>query len=644
MSTSTHGSGIEFGPIADSVRSLDLVASGGRLIRIEREDGPTDPAAFQRAGAAQGRRHVRRGARRHGLHGRDLRGHARRRARVLADRGARAVDLVAGARADPRTRSQANRHYEVYLNLYPAEAAAASPAGATAPPITGASARADRLRRHWWLELASRSKVIPSSATSCSTRCPTPRPAAPTSCSASWPTTSTPARPTRSSTSAPPTCCPPTRRSSPCRSTRFAEAIDRLIEVAARHRELGRVYHTGLVALRFVEGLARLPVDDARARHDDDRADPGDRHRGRLRAARRLRGGAVRPRRPPALGPGEHARRPAGPHVPGVRPLARGPRGAQRDRRVRQPVLEARRASAGKRRPSFRQPSRGTVRRMGDSSADARSGHRGGVRRRPDAALREPRLRRQHAGHGRRLGRRRGLRARGTAACIAAAASSRRSRPPSSRARATWSPRFVGAAPDDTVVFVRNTTEAINVLAAALPDGTRVLSSTTEHHANMLPWRRHDVRLLPFTRTPDELLEATERALRAERIDLVAVTGASNVTGEVWPVGRARRGSRTSTAPSCSSTPPSSPRTARSTWRAPGIDHLALSGHKLYAPFGSGALVGRLRERRRRCSPAAARSSSSPSTTSPGRPPRTASRPARPTRSAWSRWPPPAAA
>ena len=48
-------------------------------------------------------------------------------------------------------------------------------------------------------------------------------------------------------------------------------------------------------------------------------------------------------------------------------------------------------------------------------------------------------------------------------------------------------------------MFVRNTTEAINVLAAALPAGTRVLSSPVEHHANMLPWRRHDVRLLPFT-------------------------------------------------------------------------------------------------------------------------------------------------
>src|SRR5687768_7519810 len=48
--------------------------------------------------------------------------------------------------------------------------------------------------------------------------------------------------------------------------------------------------------------------------------------------------------------------------------------------------------------------------------------------------------------------------------------------------------RFVGARPGDSVVLVRNTTEAINVLSAALPPGARVLSSLAEHHANMLPW------------------------------------------------------------------------------------------------------------------------------------------------------------
>jgi hypothetical protein len=47
ISTSTHGSGITFGPLNDFVRSLDLVASNGRVLRIEPEDGPTDRAIYQ---------------------------------------------------------------------------------------------------------------------------------------------------------------------------------------------------------------------------------------------------------------------------------------------------------------------------------------------------------------------------------------------------------------------------------------------------------------------------------------------------------------------------------------------------------------------------------------------------------------------
>ena len=65
---------------------------------------------------------------------------------------------------------------------------------------------------------------------------------------------------------------------------------------------------------------------------------------------------------------------------------------------------------------------------------------------------------------------------------------------------------FVGAR-DGTVVLVRNTTEAINVLATALPAGTRVLSTAAEHHANMLPWRRHDLTVLPVAGSAWELVE-----------------------------------------------------------------------------------------------------------------------------------------
>ena len=149
---------------------------------------------------------------------------------------------------------------------------------------------------------------------------------------------------------------------------------------------------------------------------------------------------------------------------------------------------------------------------------------------------------------------------------------------------------FVGARADDQVVFVRNTTEAINVLAAALPEGARVLSSPAEHHANMLPWRRHDVRLLPFATSAQELLEACERELRGARFDLVAVTGASNVTGEIWPVAELAAIAHRHGAELFVDAAQLAPHRPID-MAASGIDHLALSGHKLYAPFGAGALV-----------------------------------------------------
>jgi hypothetical protein len=49
ISTSTHGSGLRFGPLPDIVRSMDIVASGGQVYRLERADGPTDPESYARA-------------------------------------------------------------------------------------------------------------------------------------------------------------------------------------------------------------------------------------------------------------------------------------------------------------------------------------------------------------------------------------------------------------------------------------------------------------------------------------------------------------------------------------------------------------------------------------------------------------------
>src|SRR5262245_42461010 len=95
---------------------------------------------------------------------------------------------------------------------------------------------------------------------------------------------------------------------------------------------------------------------------------------------------------------------------------------------------------------------------------------------------------------------------------------------------------FVGARPDDHVIFTKHTTEALNLLAHALPRGTTVITFASEHHANLLPWH-HPVRL-PVPASPGEAVRSVARALsvKFQTQVLVSVTGASNVTGEVWPI------------------------------------------------------------------------------------------------------------
>ncbi|WP_033342351.1 aminotransferase class V-fold PLP-dependent enzyme [Catenuloplanes japonicus] len=157
---------------------------------------------------------------------------------------------------------------------------------------------------------------------------------------------------------------------------------------------------------------------------------------------------------------------------------------------------------------------------------------------------------------------------------------------------------FLGARAEDHVIFTRNTTDALNLLAAALPSGTTVVTFGGEHHANLLPWPGNPLRL-PVPSSPAEAVRSLSAALAELRRGdgcpehvLVAVTGASNVTGEVWPIADLasvahRYGARI--ALDAAQLAPHLPVDIA----ALDVDYVAISGHKLYAPFGAGVLAGR---------------------------------------------------
>jgi selenocysteine lyase/cysteine desulfurase len=153
---------------------------------------------------------------------------------------------------------------------------------------------------------------------------------------------------------------------------------------------------------------------------------------------------------------------------------------------------------------------------------------------------------------------------------------------------------FVRARTDDAVVFTRNTTDALNLLANALPDDTTVITFASEHHANLLPWRtgRHVHLMVP--RSKEAALVGASMAFRAMRSKhcVLAVTAASNVTGEIWPIAELTALAHRYGARIAVDAAQLAPRRAID-MTALDIDYLALSGHKLYAPFGAGALVGR---------------------------------------------------
>ncbi|MFC6010111.1 aminotransferase class V-fold PLP-dependent enzyme [Nocardia lasii] len=150
--------------------------------------------------------------------------------------------------------------------------------------------------------------------------------------------------------------------------------------------------------------------------------------------------------------------------------------------------------------------------------------------------------------------------------------------------------RFLDAADDQVVVFTRNTTDSLNLLAGCVPGETVVLD--IEHHANFLPWTKHGRRVVRAGATVEETVQRVVAELCSRPAALLAVTGASNVTGEVLPLERLANIAHLCGARILVDAAQLAPH-RRISLRESGIDYLAFSGHKLYAPFGSGVLVGR---------------------------------------------------
>lgn len=158
---------------------------------------------------------------------------------------------------------------------------------------------------------------------------------------------------------------------------------------------------------------------------------------------------------------------------------------------------------------------------------------------------------------------------------------------------------FVGA-DCDSVIFVKNTTEAINLLAHRFPFQTDdlVLTTQMEHHSNDLPWRKAARTLhCPVLADGRLDLQAFQSLLETYRgkIKLVAVTGASNVTGWTNPIHDLAALAHRYQAKifvDCAQLLPHRKVEKGRPGQAEYLDFIAFSGHKVYAPFGGGALIG----------------------------------------------------
>ncbi|MCY4008233.1 MAG: cysteine desulfurase [Anaerolineaceae bacterium] len=163
--------------------------------------------------------------------------------------------------------------------------------------------------------------------------------------------------------------------------------------------------------------------------------------------------------------------------------------------------------------------------------------------------------------------------------------------------------RFINAESRREIIFTRNTTESINLVAQSwgrsqLKPGDVVISTVLEHHSNIVPWQilAEDIgftlRFLPVREQGQLDLAEYERILREERVRLVTVAHVSNVLGTVNPIAAMAEKAHDSGALILVDGAQSVPHMPVDV-RALNVDFYAFSGHKMLGPTGVGVLYGK---------------------------------------------------
>lgn len=158
---------------------------------------------------------------------------------------------------------------------------------------------------------------------------------------------------------------------------------------------------------------------------------------------------------------------------------------------------------------------------------------------------------------------------------------------------------FVGADPETyTVFYVNNTTDGLNKLASALIEkkSDLVLTTRIEHHSNDLPWRENGTVI--YAEVDDQgrvMYDEIEKQLKNNKVKYVSVTAASNVTGYVTDVHRvAKLAHKYGAKIIVDGAQIVAHRKFSMLGETPeeNIDFFVFSAHKMYSPYGGGAVVG----------------------------------------------------